>query len=763
MPAKLTSLSVAVALSSAIYSIAPQNAEAACKGINCVCKPSVLNYATPTLEPDENGDYLIALEADNVLSQGENLVELSGNAKVEQGRQTIVADNLKYYRESERVVATGNVEMISEKGDYLSSESVDVIAPTQIGTLVNSEFKLSKGINSSDGVDIAEIESRGSAELISLEGEGVVRLSNAKFTNCPDGNDSVMVGASEIELDRIGGIARAKGATVRFKGVPIFYAPYLSFPINDQRKTGFLTPGYGSDDESGNIIEVPWYWNIAKNQDATITPRYYTDRGLQVGLEYRHLSENSSTLVYGEILPEDDLYDGLNGELETGQQRDMLSIQHRHQFTDDISASVNYNDVSDIDYFNDFRNEVSYFSALYVPRDVRLNYSHDYFNLGVRASEYQIIDDRITNAPYERLPSVSFNTRLPDGPYDISYGVDASYTNFASDDRADEGKRLAITPYAEIPFENVWGYVKPRLSFHHRSYSLDRANADLDDNPSFDVPIFSIDSGIYLEKNTSWFGDEALQTLEPRLYYVYAPEEDQEDVPLFDTRQISLNNLRNIFRETRFYGGDRVGDTNQATIGVTSRIIDSESGDERLKLSVGQLILLDDLEQNQFAGQVIEKGLGDLLVELRTRSTGPWTTYSFIQYSHEEDDAIRTARFDLGYSPDDDNRKLLSLGYYFRERGDTDLEQLTFNAQWPIADRWQVFGSGRYSLERSENIASTIGLEYNGCCWKLRLIGSDRVDSRLVRTSDPSADKKRTSIFLELELTSLGRIRTGIR
>ncbi len=753
MRVRLKPATAAVLLCSTVATFSPNSVFAACKGVDCVCKPSELNFASPATPPNADGQYPISLEADDVQAQGEDLVELSGNATVQQGRQTIVADNIKYNRETERVVANGSVELISEKGDYLASDSIDVAAPTQIGRLTNSQFKLAKSLSTADGVDTVKIESRGSADVVNLEGEGVIRLENASYTTCPEGNDSVMIGARELELDRIGGIGRAHGATVRFKGVPLFYMPYITFPINDQRKTGFLTPGFGSDEESGNIIEIPWYWNIAKNQDATITPRYYTDRGLQVAGEYRHQSLNSSTFIYGEVLPDDELF---------GEDRDLLSIQHTQQFSENLSGSINYNDVSDIDYFTDLRNEVRYFSATFVPRDVRLNYSNPLFNLQVRANEYQVIDERVTNAPYERLPSVSFSTRLPKGPYDMKYGVDASYVNFSSDTFDDEGKRLSITPYAEIPFENVWGYVKPRLSYHYRSYSLDREDKELDENPSFGVPIFSVDSGVVFERNASWFGESSTQTLEPRLFYVYAPEEDQDDVPVFDTSQISLNNVSNIYRETRFFGGDRVGDTNQVTVGLTSRFIDNESGDERLKFSLGQLVLLDDLEQNIVTDQVIESGLGDLLLELNTRSKGAWTTYSFIQYSHEEDEALRTARFNFGYSPADDNRKGVYLGYYFREVGDTDVEQLTFDARWPISDRWQVFGEGRYSLERSENIASTLGVEYNGCCWKVRLIGTDRVDVRGLSTDDTS-DDKRTSIFLELELTSLGRVRTGFR
>lgn len=759
------------------------NALAACKGVNCVCKPSEIQFKSPVLTPDEDGQYPISLDADNVEADGDDLVTLKGNAEVAQGRQTIVADELQYYRESERVVANGSVEMISENGDYLASDSIDVHVPTQIGSMSNTSFKLAQRLTRKDGVDTVQIQSRGTADQVNLEGEGFVRLENAKYTTCPEGNESVVISASQLELDQTGGVGRARGATIRFKGVPILYTPYISFPLNKDRKTGFLTPGFGSDEESGNIIELPWYWNIAKNQDATITPRYYTDRGLQVGAEYRLRTNTSTTYIYGEILPDDELFEAeANAGLAEGDafidgDRSLFTLQHSQQITDNLSAQINYNDVSDIDYFNDLRNEVQYFSATFVPRDVQLNYSHEYFRVQARANEYQIIDDRVNelSAPFERLPSISFSSSFPEGPYGIRYGLSASVVNFDGNDaefqlngqteRRVDGTRTAVNPYIQVPFENLWGYVKPSLSLHSRTYSLNNVLEGDEDSPSFTVPILAIDSGIYLERNTNWFGAGALQTLEPRIYYVYAPEEDQSDVPIFDTSQVSLNNFSNIFRANRFFGEDRVGDTNQVTIGVTSKIIDNETGDQRLVASVGQLVLLDDLEVGIFDGQQpIDSGLGDLLAELRTESDGPWTTYSFLQYDHDESE-LRTARFAVGYEPKDDDRKNIQLGYYranFPGVGtadDTIVDQLTVNANWPISDRWQFFASERYSIEDSESLATTAGVEYNGCCWKVRFIGSNRVDSRNLSNGD---DDKRTAYFIEFELTSLGSLSSGL-
>ena len=387
-----------------LVSLNPLQASAACKGNNCACIPSELQFASPVLEPGENGKYPISLEADDVEAQGQELVTLKGNAEVSQGRQTIVADELKYYRATDRVVASGNVEMISANGDYMASESIDVHAPTQIGTLHDTEFKIAKSMSSEGGIDTVQIDSRGTADIVNLEGEGLVRLKNAKYTTCPEGKDDVIISARELELDQTAGVGKARNATIRFMSMPIFYTPYISFPINDERKTGLLTPGFGSDEESGRIFQIPWYWNIAPEQDATITPRYYTDRGLQIGAEYRRKTASSQTFIYGEILPDDDLF---------GDDRDLLSVRHTQQFGTNFSGKINYNDVSDVDYFDDFRNDVRYFSASYVPRDASLSYSGRYVNVNVRAKEYQIIDPIISesNKPYERLPAVNLRNQ----------------------------------------------------------------------------------------------------------------------------------------------------------------------------------------------------------------------------------------------------------------------------------------------------------------------------------------------------------------
>ena len=741
LPVFLTPISMAVFLFSS-------SVNAACKNHDCACRPSELQFATPTTTPDEDGQFPIVLEADDLATEDEDVVRLFGDAEVSQGRQTVVADKLEYYRESERIVAEGNIELVSPNGDYLSADSIDVVTSTSVGSLDNAQFKLAKSIQSQDGIDTVQIESRGSADKVHLEGEGFIRLENGRYTNCKEGNDSVVVTAKELELDQLTGVGKARNATLRFQGVPIFYTPYISFPINDERKTGFLTPGFGSDEVSGNVVEFPWYWNIAKNQDATITPRFYTDRGVQLGAEYRLRTRSSSTFIYGEVLPNDNLFDD--------EDRELVQIKHSQQLAPNLTARLNYNDVSDSSYFDDLSNDVALFSATFIPRDLFVNYAHELFDLNIRFNQFELVDADLpsTVEPLERLPEINFNTRFARLDNGIKYGVKWNFTNFESESGVD-GKRLGASPYLDYAFESNWGYIKPAISVNYREFELDGVAAGQNANPSFTVPALSIDSGLYFEKDINWFGGDAVQTLEPRLFYAYAPDEEQDDIPLFDTSTVNFNNFDNIFRVNRFFGQDRFADTNQVTLGLTSRITDQQTGVELIKASVGQVYYLDDLEQSLVSNDGVEQGLGDFLAELRTRGNSPWSTYGFIQYDHESDD-VRTAGFDVAYEPRNDNRKRVSLGYYLSDlETQDDIDQITFSLDWPLSDRWQFSAEERYSFEDSESLYRDIGIEYNACCWKLRFRAQDRVSNR-------SLEDKRSSFFIELELTALGTIRSGL-
>ena len=778
----------------------------------CVCSPDTLNFPASTTEPDADGVYPLALEADNVDTQGKEVVIMTGNAEVMQGRQSISADELKYYRETDQAEGRGNVIMRSQNGDWFKSDEANIHAPTHVGDATNVEYKLASrdGISSSssnesdddeyyyvDGVEPEEkkaeekqdttvhVSARGNADKAYLEGEGLIRLENVTYTTCKQGQDDVFVTAKELELDQVSGIGTATNAKVRFKDVPIFYIPKLTFPINDERKTGFLFPSIGSEQDSGFTMAVPWYWNIAPNQDATITPKLYADRGIQLGAEYRYLTRNSQGEFYGEVLPSDDEFNN--------ETRSMVSYEHRQQLSENWKLVVDYNDVSDIEYFDDFSNDIDQFSTTFIPREASVQYSGKYWNVNTRFSEFQLVD-RILDAdgndtlafgpgPYERLPQISFNTYFPKTSHGIEYGVEGEITNFSDDsDTRFDGTRTDFTPSISLPLDNIWGFVTPKVSLRHTSYDLDQnnfqafesttvTNADgttseeltplaFNDSPSRTTPVFSLDSGIFLEKSITWGSRSAIQTLEPRLFYVYIPDDDQDDLPNFDTGVNDLNNFSNIFRENRFSGRDRVGDTNQVTLGLTTRITDVETGEQRLKASIGQIYFLDDRTENLNPDEILTDSSSDFLAEISADFNDYWSASAFAQWD-TEDSEVRNFRLNLDYELSD--RKRFALRYRFSEAARDPLnptalrrktDQITFEGHWPLSERWQLSASERYSLETSESLQTKVSLEYNACCWRFRIGAENRVTR--------SFDEDRDAIFAELELTGLGSIKTGL-
>lgn len=786
--------------------------EQQCPGGYCVCKPDVLDFPASSGEPDGNGVFPISLEADNMDSVGKEVVILKGNAEMRQGRQSISADELRYYRETDQAEGKGNVVIRSENGDWFKSDEANVHAPTHVGEVSNVEYKLAQRLgglrdnsNRDDNVAAGDdfilgddaatsdtvskdensvnVAARGDASKAYLEGEGLIRLENVTYTSCQQGRDDVLINAKELELDQVAGFGTATKATVRFKNVPIFYVPKMTFPINDERKTGLLFPSIGSEQDSGFTLGLPWYWNIAPNQDATITPKLYADRGIQLGAEYRYLTKNSKGQFYGEVLPDDDEF--IRDGVVTNETRSMVRFEHRQDIAENWQLNVNYNDVSDVEYFDDFSNDLYSFSSTFVPREASIRYSGQYWNVNTRLSDFQVVDDieGIGSGPYERLPQISFNTYLPkiNG---IEYGISGEITNFSDDSRTRvDGTRVDLTPSISLPLENIWGFVTPKVSLRHTSYSLDAADpvvtiptttiTDTDltateestsvvfnDSPSRTTPIFSVDSGIALEKSVSWGGRSSIQTLEPRLFYVYIPDDDQDDLPNFGTGVTNLNNFNSIYRENRFSGADRVGDTNQITIGVTTRITDIETGEQRLKASLGQIYFLDDRTENLNPDEVLTDSSSDFLAEIRVDFNDRWNASSFAQWD-TEDSEIRNFRLNLNYELDDRKKFALRYRYSEAERSLLDptlpqrrVDQVTLEAEWPISDRWQFSASERYSLETSESLRTKVGLEYNACCWRFRIGAENRV------TRDANND--RDAIFAELELTGLGSIRSGL-
>ncbi len=736
----------------------------------------------------------IELEADTIESPDGDTVILSGNAIVQQGPQSITADKLQFDNQTYQLDAEGNVVFFTPSGDKLIADSMGLEVETRLGSAESPQFWIAEreakkkrrkvtllddfgGANEEYEEEESEeekskpepsegtvyISARGEAERMFFEGHERERLQDVRITSCVEGQDDVYVTAKEMVLDHGTGIGTAKHLKVRFFNIPIFYFPRASFPITSERKTGFLFPTVGYDDESGYVLEVPYYWNIAPNVDATLTTRYLSERGVQALGEVRYITENNEGELRAEILPGDDLF---------GEDRHALSYDNVFS-KDKWLGRIDLNDVSDDEYLDDFSNDVEISSATFLDQEAQLRYSARYWHLSGRLRDFEIVNDELDeiNEPYSQLPEIDFGARSPYRRGQLfRFELDSTLTNF--DHPSDEkitGTRFSATPGVRMPFRKIYGYVEPELTVRHTSYSLDNIMDDEEDNPSVTVPVFTTDASIFFERETALYGKEITQTLEPRLFYAFIPEEDQDDIPIFDTGEVRFSNFGTLFREDRFFGDDRVGDTNQLTIGVTSRFLETDTAEERIRASVGQVIYFDDREvQLTPDAEVEDESTSDFVAELEADVTENLTLEAFYVYDPEDGETDQI-RFEAAYDPDRNKfyyeqgrQRYIELEYLFDRNTladidplAKDIEQLYLDTRWPITSHWRFLFTHRYDIEDSENLETALGFEYDACCWLFRVVSQQRVD----RDDD---DELKRNIFFTLELDQLGALRSRL-
>ena len=617
-------------------------------------------------------------EANEIEAVSETSMVLTGNAVALQGPRQISAERIEFDNQLYTLDAEGDVVLYSEMGDRFETPVLDLELETRLGSAGESRFWVvereprakTRNFTVLDdfGVAIdtveedftellnakpdppegtAYVQARGEAETVFFEGHERERLENVRFTSCHEGNDDVVLDAREITLDHATGIGTGKGMKLRFFNVPIFYFPRASFPIDGERKTGFLFPSVGYEDDNGYILEVPWYWNIAPNRDATITPKYLSRRGIQVLGGFRYLSEYNEGQVLAEVLPDDDV---------TGDTR--YAYKYDHGFAkDNWLGRVSLNEVSDNEYLDDFSNDVELTSQTTLQQDAEIRYTERLWTSYARARGFRTIDDRIANEdkPYDLLPDLGFNLRSPfvrDRLF--RYDVDTRAVNFThTDNDLVEGTRLGIVPNIRMPFDQIYGYLTPKLALKAHAYSLDNQVEGESSDPSVAVPVFSLDGMLFFEREfaTKKKGIEFTQTLEPRIFYVYAPEEDQDDIPIFDTTDANLDNFGNLFRDSRFFGSDRVGDDNRLSVGLTSRWLEYDTGRQKVAASIGQVFFFSDREVQLEPDDLPETDSeSDVVGEILAQATDSWSIGSFLRYD-TGDSEIQEGRIDATFDP----------------------------------------------------------------------------------------------------------------
>lgn len=652
----------------------------------------------------------------------------SGNVQLSQDGMQLQADEITLDRAAGRVDARGDL--------LLSSPDIRFSGSSATYSLTTGEAQVEQA-----HYRIPATRARGDAEKADFLGNGVSRFDTITYTTCAPGDSSWLLSAESLELDQNEGLGKATNASLRFLGVPLLYAPRFTFPIDDRRRSGVLVPTVGYSSNTGTDISVPYYFNLAENYDLTLTPRLMSKRGLMLGGEFRFLTETTHGALTAELLPDDRVRD-------TGSStRGAVSFRSRTWFNQRTEANLRLNYVSDSDYLSDLGRSLAATSATHVRRSGELVYHADTWDLTGRVQYYQTVDDTIAfaNRPYSQLPVIRLGLENPGGPGGTTYHLDAEYINFYRRNSV-RGHRIDLAPALSLPLGEAWWFVEPKVGARYTAYDLTDQLAGLDASPSHGTGLLNLDAGLYFDRAISWFGNAATQTLEPRAYYLFVPSSSQSDQPLFDTTVLDFN-FDNLFRENRFNGPDRVGDANQLTLALTSRVNSEVTGEELLRASVGQILYFDDRDVMLGNEADVDESTSAIVGEIAARLGGGWRTRAGLQWDPHDgnDGTIDQALAQLSYR--DDQRHVANAAYRLRD-GVVSQTDLAF--YWPLSERLSLVGRHYYSLRESRLLEALAGIEYGKCCWRIRALAR--------RYTDSNGNDHNLAFMLQLELNGLGRL-----
>jgi LPS-assembly protein len=674
------------------------------------------------------------LEADRLVADQDRNVVATGNVTLRQRGAFIRADRVEYHDADQTVVATGGVRL-ERDGDVASGPRLNYKLDNDTGDMDLPVFEFPKRPE-------RRAATRGQASRAVLEENSISRLFQAEYTSCPVPRDDWFIRVRELELDSSRNVGTAYNTTVYFLGVPILYSPYLSFPLDNRRKSGFLAPTFGSSAQSGFDFSVPYYWNIAENYDATFTPKIYTRRGLQLGAEFRYLTPSMAGELDGEVLPHDRV---------TGGDRYFLGLKHVQQLGHGISFTANAQKVSDDAYFRDLSTRIALTSQTNLPRDAVLAYNDEVWSLSARALGYQTLQDPAHSIPipYNILPQLlAFGSQQNVKGFDWQWASELS--NFSHPTLVN-GQRLIAYPSALYPWRTGYSFVIPKAGYHYTRYNLDDNNTTSNTTLSRGLPIASLDSGLFFERQTTWGQHAFEQTLEPRLFYLYVPYKDQSQYPNFTTAESDFN-FQRFFSENRFVGGDRIGDANQATFALTTRLIESATGLERFKAALGQVYYFTP-PRVTLGDTPPPNKTSDILGYASSQMSPSVTIDAAWQYTPN---LQRSERIVVGGRYNPEPGSVVNAAYRYVRGVDNSpdpsrqgIQQVDLSSQWPITRNLQGLARWNWSIKDGKLLEGLVGFEYNAGCWQVRAVAHRFITA---------AQQYSTSFQIQLELTGLSRI-----
>lgn len=718
--------------------------------------PSFPDATPPTGTSDERLTSETNIDGDSLSGEYDSILTLEGNVTLRRADQFLAADNLQLDNETGRYVASEGVRY-QDSGIRLTAEHI--------------EGNPSEDSHSITGVRYQLLERRGNggAEHAMLEGDRG-SLYGSTYTTCPPSERLWWLDARRIDIDLEEGFGTARGATVRLGRVPILYMPWFKFPIDDRRQTGLLYPSIGLSGRNGFDWRQPIYLNLAPNYDMTLEPRVMSDRGILLGTEFRYLTRSSQGILEFEYLPSDDLaQDGRQEEIDLGvhpdnwrkETRGMVHYSDRHNLNRIWQVRNNLNWVSDPRYIEDMSNSLSSLTSTTVNSDIGIYGRGRYWEAGLRAEYQQLADYTLLERqlPYNRLPRLYGRWEQPLRPWLVA-SVNTDLTRFSHTDGSSRpgGSRLDVEPQIAFPLEGAAWYVTPSLAWRYTAYQLDRTLAeqiatgigttDIETSPSRSLPIASLDAGLFFDRETQFRGERFLHTIEPRLFYLNVPYRYQDNLPRFDTNNLTFS-WSQLFRDNRFSGADRQSDANQLTLAVSTRMIRESDGLEKFSASVGQIRYFEDSRVGLSpSSPPLESGQSSWVAESSYAVNDRWTISAGYQWDPEirrEDLMSLRTRYLIG------DYGIANFAYRYRR---DMLEQVDLSFLYPINDTWSLIGRYYYSITDRQVLEGIGGVQWENCCMAVRLVGRRYVRNRQGEMND--------AVQLEVEFKGLSSAGPGM-
>ena len=677
----------------------------------------------------------IQISSDHAFIEKNRLAKFDGNVLMSQNGQSIKADSLAFNRETESLDASGSIHFQSE-GVNVFAEHLNADKQNLSTTLSDASYQLSSN------------PGHGGASIIYVNADGSLSLVDSTYTTCLGEVPDWQISAGQIYISEQDNVGEVYNAVVRVFDVPVLYVPYFNFPVTNKRKTGFLYPKIGSSSNVGFEVEAPFYWNIAPNMDATITPHYMSKRGLLLNSEFRYLQGEQQGAINFEYLNKDKELTGAAGE----EARYLGRFQHFGTFNDNFRVYVDYTSISDDNYLVDIGSEHYNSSDVYLYQIGEISYFAKDWQLTAKNQDFEVLGNYIQS--YKTLPQIEF-----DGAFDMDsvggvFELYSEYSRFTNRDSSlPEADRYHIEAGMTFPIATPAYFLNSEFKLLQTHYEQDNLTPDstLSESVTRTLPKARIHGGINFDRAMSKAG--YTQTLEPQLQYLYVGDEDQSTIGIYDSAPLQ-DDYDGLFRDRRWSGLDRIAAANQLSWGVTSRILDPSSN-EVFRASIGQINYFDAQESVTPNGLIVDDETSALAADVYFQLHRKWQFSGDLQYD-THDQKTNKSQFSVDYLPS--RKHSIQLNHrYIRNVSTETLEQLSLLGTTKVSENWQLVGRVTQDMRENRSLESYLGVQYQSCCWAVRFAYHRHINTTIDDNdiNNQNRDEFDSGFVLQLVITGL--------